>query len=171
MQFQTLKACRWIQKLVHYLTQPDCCLRTRGSGPLTCLEKTKANKKPVQGMEFSIHLPHRSFGRRRRHDTCKNESAYTLQTRLHHRKPLSVHSVPVFCEFKSILLPSTDVSPLIPILIKGYVQSQSSKAHAMTQRPPDATSAPVRGGLADHPDFLRYIRLQGLGSSFPCPAS
>ena len=83
-----------------------------------------------------------------------------LRTRLSHSKPHAVHSVTVFCDFKSVLLPSTDVSPLIliPIII-GYVQSQSSTAYAMTQWFPDAKWAPVPGGLADHPEFLRYMRL------------
>ena len=75
-----------------------------------------------------------------------------LQSRLGHRKPLAVHSVTVLCYFKSMLLPSTDVSPLIPILIIGYVQSQSTTVYAMIQWLPNATWAPVR--LADHPDFL-----------------
>ena len=82
-----------------------------------------------------------------------------LRTRLGHRKPHAVHSVTVFCDFKSVLLPSTDVSPLISIPIIGYVQSQSSTAYAMTEWFPDATWAPVPGGLADHPDFLRYMSL------------
>ena len=85
-----------------------------------------------------------------------------LRTRLGHRKPHAVHSVAVFCDFKSVLLLTTDVSPLIPITIIGYVQSQStesSTAHAMTEWFPDATWAPVPGGLADHPDFLLYISL------------
>ena len=99
-----------------------------------------------------------------------------LRTRLGHRKPHAVHSVAVFCDFKSVLLLTTDVSPLIPITIIGYVQSQStesSTAHAMTEWFPDATWAPVPGGLAslaDHQDFLRYISLAEntarLGSSF-----
>ena len=96
-----------------------------------------------------------------------------LRTRLSHSKPHAVHSVTVFCDFKSVLLPSTDVSPLISISIIGYVQSQSSTAYAMTEWFPDATWAPVPGGLAslaDHQDFLRYISLAEntarLGSSF-----
>ena len=82
-----------------------------------------------------------------------------LQTRLGHKKPHAVHSVTVFCDFKSVLSPSTDVSPLIPIPIIGYVQAQSSSAYAMTEWLPDARWAPVPGGLADHPDFLRYMSL------------
>ena len=38
-----------------------------------------------------------------------------LQTRLVHRKPHAVHSVAVFCDFRSVLLPLTDVSPFIPV--------------------------------------------------------
>ena len=82
-----------------------------------------------------------------------------LQTRLGHRKPRSVHSVTVFCDFKYALLPLTDVSPLIPIPIIGYVQSRNCTVYAMTQWLPDAAWAPVPGGLADHPDFLRYMSL------------
>ena len=82
-----------------------------------------------------------------------------LQTRLGHKKPHAVHSVTVFCDFKSVLSPSTDVSPLIPIPIIGYVQAQSSSAYAMTEWLPDARWAPVPGGLADNPDFLRYMSL------------
>ena len=52
-------------------------------------------------------------------------------------------------------MPSPDVSPLIPVSIIGYIQSQSG----MTQWLPDATWEPVPGGLADHPDFLRYTSL------------
>ena len=82
-----------------------------------------------------------------------------IQTRLGHKKPHVVHSVTVFCDFKSVSSPSTDVSPLIPIPIIGYVQSQSSSAYAMTEWLPDARWAPVPGGLADKPDFLRYMSL------------
>ena len=85
-----------------------------------------------------------------------------LQSRLGHRKPYAVHSVTVFCDFKSVWLPSTDVSPLILILIIGYVQSQNSTVYAITKLLPDATVAtwaPVPCGLADHPDFLLYISL------------
>ena len=56
-------------------------------------------------------------------------------------------------------LPSTDVSPLIPIPIIGYVQSQNSAVYTMTQWLPEDTWAPVTGGLADHPDVLSYISL------------
>ena len=35
-----------------------------------------------------------------------------LQTRLGHKKPHAVHSVTVFCDFKSMLSPSTDVPPV-----------------------------------------------------------
>jgi len=56
-------------------------------------------------------------------------------------------------------LPWTDVSPLIPIPIIGYVQSQNSEVYAMTQWLPEDTRAPVPGGLADHPDVLPYISL------------
>ena len=45
------------------------------------------------------------------------------KTRLGHKRPHAVHSVTVLCDFESVLLPSTDVSPLIPILIMGYVRS------------------------------------------------
>ena len=71
----------------------------------------------------------------------------------------TVHSVTVLCDFKSVLLPLTDVSPLVPIPIIGYVQSQSSTAHAMTKQFQDAPWTPVSCGLADQSDFLRYISL------------
>ena len=82
-----------------------------------------------------------------------------LKTRLGHGNPHAVHSVTVFCDFKSVLSPLTDVSPLIPIPNTRYVQSQSSTGHAMTQWLPNVTWAPVLGGLADHPDFLLYMIL------------
>ena len=88
-----------------------------------------------------------------------NLLAEHLRIGLGHRKPHSVHSVIVFCDFKSVMLPSTEVSPLIPIPIIGYVLSQSSTVHSMTEWFPDATWAPVPCGLADHPDFLLYISL------------
>ena len=71
----------------------------------------------------------------------------------------TVHSVPVLCDFKSVLLPLTDVSPLIPIHIIGYVQSQNSTVYAITQWLPEDTQAQVPCGLADHPDVLQYISL------------
>ena len=114
-------------------------------------------------MEFSIYPPHRSFGRRRGHVVTTHEKTNLLtehlQTRLGHKKPRAVHSVTVFCDFNSVLSPSTDVSPMIPIPVIGYVQSQNCSAYAMTEWLPDATWAPVPGGLADHPDFLRYMSL------------
>ena len=77
-----------------------------------------------------------------------------LQTRLGHRKPNAVHSVTVFCNFKSVLF--TGVSPWIPIPIIGCVQSQSSTAHAMTEWLQDAAwLSPWR--LGRPPRFLRYM--------------
>ena len=90
-----------------------------------------------------------------------------LQTRLGHKKPHAVHSVAVLCDFKSVSLPSTDVSPLIPIHIIGYVQSQNSTVYAMTQWLPEGTWAPVPGGLADHADVLPYISLAE-NTAAPC---
>ena len=43
--------------------------RTRSFWPFSSLKKTKAIKKPVQGMKFSIHPQHRSSGHRRSHNT------------------------------------------------------------------------------------------------------
>ena len=54
-----------------------------------------------------------------------------LQTRLGHKKPHAVLSVIVLCYFEYVLLPSTDVSPLISFPITGYVQSQNSTVYAM----------------------------------------
>ena len=62
-----------------------------------------------------------------------NLLAEHLQIRPGHNKPHAVHSVTVLCDFESMLLPSTDVSPLIPVPIIGYVQSQNSTVYAMTQ--------------------------------------
>ena len=43
------------------------------------------------------------------------------QNRLGHRKPLAVHTVTVFCDFQSVLVPSPDVSPVTLIPMIGYV--------------------------------------------------
>ena len=97
-----------------------------------------------------------------------------LQTRLGHRKPHAVHSVTVFCNFKSVLVPPPHVSPRIPIPIIGYVQLQSSIAHTMTH------FQTLNGSL--FPAVLHITQIfygtlalqrtqKGLGSCFPCSTS
>ena len=111
-----------------------CSALTKRSGPisLSSLEKTKVQEQ--SGMEFFIYPLHRSFGGRRHHSTRKNEFAKEhLQTKLVHTMPHTVDSVTVFCNFKSVLVPSPDLSPSIQIPIIGYVQSHCRTAHAMTQ--------------------------------------
>ena len=92
----------------------------------TTLKKTKAKEKPVQGIDL---LGEEGV------TTHEKTILLTehLQSRLGHGMPHSVHSVTVFCNFKSVLLPATDSSPLIPIPIIGYIQSKSSTAYAMTK--------------------------------------
>ena len=124
-------------------------LRTRGSGPLSSSKKTKAKKQQVQGMEFSMYPSNSLF-------ESASRAPPKLQSRLGHRKPYGVHSVTLFCYFKSVLKPSTDISPLIPIHIIVYVQSQNSTVNAML---PDATWAPVPYGLTDSTIFLLFISL------------
>ena len=82
-----------------------------------------------------------------------------LQTRLGHLRPRAVLSVTVFCDFEMVFRLPPDGSSLISIPIVGFVQSESRTALTMTQWFPDAKWAPVPGGLADHPDFLRYMSL------------
>ena len=53
-----------------------------------------------------------------------------FQTWPDHGKPHAVPSITVFCDIKSVLVPSPDDSPSRMILIKGYT---SSTGHAMTQ--------------------------------------
>ena len=64
------------------------------------------------------------------------------------------------CLMLSILLLSSVILkwyfPFISVLISGYVQSKSRAVHTMTRWFPDAEWVPVFGGLADHPDFVRY---------------
>ena len=82
-----------------------------------------------------------------------------LRTRLGHNRPPAVVSVTVFCDFTFVLAPPQGTSPLISVPIVGFVQSESRTVHAMTGWFSDAKWAPVPGGLADHPDFLRYMSL------------
>ena len=105
--------------------------------PLSSLEKTKAQEQPVQVMEFSIDPSHRAFGRRRALEgvtTHEKLICLPMTSKLDwviESRTLSIQ-VTEFCDFKSVLVPLPDVSQLIPISIIGYVQSQSSTAHAMT---------------------------------------
>ena len=49
-----------------------------------------------------------------------------FRTQLGYRKPQVVHSVTVFCNFKSVLVPAPDVSPLIPVPIVIYVNPRAA---------------------------------------------
>ena len=82
-----------------------------------------------------------------------------LRTRLGHNRPQAVYSVTVFCDFSLVLVPSPGIGPLISVPIVGFVQSQNRTVHTMIPWFPDAKWAPVPSGLADHPDFLRYMSL------------
>ena len=114
----------------------------------------------MQGKEFTIYPSHRSVGQRRRHNTMKNLICLLSISKLDWvRESLTVshtvHSVPVFCDFKSVFLPSPDVSPLILIAIVG---SNFPVQHSlMTQWLPDATWASVPNSLADLTYFLQYM--------------
>ena len=68
-------------------------------------------------------------------------------------------SVTVFCDFVLVLVPPTDISPLVSVQIVGFVQSESRTVHTIIPWFPDAKWAPVPCGLADHPDFLLYMSL------------
>ena len=144
---------------------------------LSSLEKTKAQEKSLQFTEFQFILAswHRSLGKEHvmTHEKM-NLLTGQLQTRLGHRKPHAVHSVTVFCNFKSVLVPPPHVSPRIPIPIIGYVQLQSSIAHTMTH------FQTLNGSL--FPAVLHITQIfygtlalqrtqKGLGSCFPCSAS
>ena len=82
-----------------------------------------------------------------------------LRTRLGHYRPQAVSSVTVFCDFSLVLVPSSGIGPSISVPIVGFVQSQNRTVHTMIPWFPDAIWAPVPGGLANHPDFLRYMSL------------
>ena len=92
-------------------------------------------------------------------DEKKNLLTEHLRTRLGHHLPHAIHNVTVFCNFEMVMHHLPCACPLISVPIVGYVQSKSRAVHTMTQWFPDATWAPVPGGLADHPDFLRYMSL------------
>ena len=92
-------------------------------------------------------------------DEKKCMLAEHLRTRLGHNRPKAVSSVTVFCDFSLVLVPPTDISPLVSVPIVGFVQSESRTVHTIIPWFPDAKWAPVPGGLADHPDFLRYMSL------------
>ena len=74
-----------------------------------------------------------------------------LQTALGHRKPHSVHSVSVFCNFKSVFSPATDVSPLIPL---EFLRCDTSNARAA-----DATWVPIPNAGVSRP--LRFSSVHG----------
>ena len=168
------KTCTWIQK---YSSQ-SAKSWPEGLAPyLSSLEKTKAQEKSLQFTEFQFILAswHRSLGKEHvmTHEKM-NLLTGQLQTRLGHRKPHAVHSVTVFCNFKSVLVPPPHVSPRIPIPIIGYVQLQSSIAHTMTH------FQTLNGSL--FPAVLHITQIfygtlalqrtqKGLGSCFPCSAS
>ena len=82
-----------------------------------------------------------------------------LRTLLGHNRPQAVSSVTVFWDFSLILVPSPGIGPLISVPIVDFVQSQNRTVYTMISWFPDAKWEPVLGGLADHPDFLRYMSL------------
>ena len=80
-----------------------------------------------------------------------------LRTRLGHTLPQNISSVTVFCDcLWSWSLPSSPgIGPLISVFIVVFVQSKNRTVYTMIPWFPDGKWAPVLGGLANHPDFLR----------------
>ena len=105
-------------------------LRSRGSRPLSIIEKIEAQEKSVQSMEFHIQGMEfcNSFHTHILEWTALNVHYYIKKKRI--CLPCTskldwviaslqqvIESVAVFCNFKSLLMPSPDSSPLIPIPI------------------------------------------------------
>ena len=155
---------RWIQK-------PVCNHRTQDQRVLASL-KSKENQSKEKTIArhgiFNLTSTQIIWAKKgSRHMKKMNLFTIYLQTRLGYWKPHAVHSVTVFCDFKPVLMPSPDVSHLIPVPIT----SDPSTAHSRTEWLPDATWEPVPGGLADHTDFLLYMSLaeNTAGSWFKLP--
>ena len=139
----------------------EACSQSQNSGPegpglSQVSRKPKQRKNQCKAWNFQYPLYTDLLGEEGVTTQGKmNLLTMHLQTRLGHKKPYTqaVHFVTVFCDFKSVLSASTDLSPVIPLPIIRYVQSQSRSAYAMTEWLQDAIWAPVPCGLADHPDF------------------
>ena len=92
----------------------------RGSGPLSTLEKTKAKKQAVQAWNFQYTLQTdlwaKSVSQQMKKLICLLSTS-KLDWVI--AKPYPVHSVAVFCYFKSVLLPSTDAAPWFKLSVFG----------------------------------------------------
>ena len=138
------------------------------------LDRSQVSRKQKRAGHGNFNLPFTQiFWEKTATHEKTNLPTIHLQIRLGYRKPHAVHSVTVFCNLKSqvVLMPSPDVSPLIPVPTIGYVQSQSSTAHSITLWLPESTrymgDSPRRlpCGLADHPDLKRFLRNMNLAEN------
>ena len=146
------------------------------SGPEGSGISLVSQKKPVQGKDFQSTLSTDFLGEEgvTTHEQT-NLLAEHLWTGLGHWKPHSVHSITVFCNFKSVMLPSTEVSPLIPIPI---IDTSFPRAAQFTWWPNGSLTLHGRQSRAAWQTTQIFCctlalqrTLQRLGSSFPCLAS
>ena len=104
------------------------------SGP-EGLDLSQVSRKPKQrknqcktwNFQYTLHTDLLSEIRVTTHEKT-NLLTQHLQARLGHKKPQTVHSVTVYCVFKSVLLPSTDVSPMIPLRLAVYIRDAGQAA-------------------------------------------
>jgi len=82
-----------------------------------------------------------------------------VRTRLGHNQPHAVLSVTAFSDLKKVFTRSHHESASVSIPMVYFVQSQQCTVHMMQQWVPDAAWAPVPGGVASDPEFLRHCDL------------
>ena len=115
-------------------SKPSFRLRTRGSGPLASLKKDlmqvsrnpkqRKNQCRVWNFQFTLHSP--IFCALKALQHMKKLICLQITSKLDWviRRPHSVHSVTVSCNFKRVLVPLPDVSSLI--LVPVYFQTQDT---------------------------------------------
>ena len=82
-----------------------------------------------------------------------------VRNRLGHNQPHAVHSVTAFSNLKNVFTRLQHQSATVSIPVVCFVQSNPCTVHMMQQWVPDAAWAPVPGGVASDPEFLRHCDL------------
>jgi len=82
-----------------------------------------------------------------------------IRTRLGHNQPHAVLSVTAFSDLKNVFTRSRHESATVSIPIVCFVQSHPCTVHMILQWMPDTAWAPVPGGVASDPEFLRHCDL------------